>query len=96
MGLNDEEMAFYEAISRPQAVRDFYTHEQLISLTRELTEELRKNRGIDWQVKESARAQMRSLVRRLLKRYKYPPDEVPEAMDTVIRQCEMWTDYTDM
>lgn len=96
MGLNDEEMAFYEAISRPQAVRDFYTHEQLISLTRELTEELRRNRSIDWQIKESARAQMRSSVRRLLKRYKYPPDEVPDATDTVIRQCEMWTDNIDM
>ena len=96
MGLNDEEMAFYEAISRPQAVRDFYTHEQLINLTRELTEELRKNRSIDWQIKESARAQMRSSVRRLLKRYKYPPDEVPDATDTVIRQCEMWTDNIDM
>lgn len=95
MGLNDEEMAFYEAISKPQAVRDFYTHEQLINMTRELTEELRKNRGIDWQIKESARAQMRSSVRRLLKRYKYPPDEVPEATDTVIKQCEIWTDYTD-
>ena len=61
-------------------------------MTRELTEELRKSRTIDWQKKESARAGMRKMVKRLLKRYKYPPEGVEDAMDTIIRQCEQWVD----
>lgn len=61
-------------------------------MTKELTETLRKNRTIDWQKKESARAQMRRLVKRLLKKYKYPPEGQEDALKTVIRQCEMWTD----
>ena len=92
LGLNAEEKAFYDALTRPQAVRDFYSNEQLVSLTKELTEELRKNRTIDWQKKESARAGMRSKVKRLLKKYKYPPEEEQSALETVIHQCEQWAD----
>ena len=92
LGLNPEEKAFYDALTRPQAVKDFYTNEELVNLTRELTEELRKNRTIDWQKKESARAGMRSKVKRLLKKYKYPPEDTPAALETVIRQCEQWAD----
>ncbi len=92
LGLNAEEKAFYDALTRPQAVKDFYTNEQLVSLTKELTEELRKNRAIDWQKKESARAGMRSKVKRLLKKYKYPPEEEQSALETVIHQCEQWAD----
>ncbi len=92
LGLNAEEKAFYDALTRPQAVKDFYTNEQLVSLTKELTEELRKNRTIDWQKKESARAGMRSKVKRLLKKYKYPPEEEQSALETVIHQCEQWAD----
>ena len=61
-------------------------------MTRELTEMLRKNRTIDWQHKETARATMRKMVKRLLKKYKYPPEQYESAIDTVISQCEMWTD----
>ncbi len=93
LGLNAEELAFYDALTRPQAVRDFYRHEELIAITRELTDLLRKNRTIDWQKKESARAGMRRLVKRLLRRHKYPPEGVDDAVQTVIGQCEMWTDY---
>jgi type I restriction enzyme R subunit len=53
---------------------------------------LRKNRGIDWQKKESARAGMRRMVKKLLKKYKYPPEGMDDAISTVIGQCEMWTD----
>ena len=53
---------------------------------------LRKNRTIDWQKKESARAGMRRLVKRLLRKYKYPPEGMEYAIQTVIRQCELWTD----
>lgn len=92
LGLNAEEKAFYDALTRPQAVKDFYTNEELVNLTKELTEELRKNRTIDWQKKESARAGMRSKVKRLLKKYHYPPEEEQSALETVIHQCEQWAD----
>jgi len=53
---------------------------------------LRKNRTIDWQKKESARATMRKMVKRLLNKYKYPPEEYKYAMEIVISQCELWAD----
>ena len=65
---------------------------QLVAITKELTEMLRNNRTVDWQKKETARAKMRSMVKRLLKKYKYPPEGQEEALETVISQCEMWTD----
>ena len=71
-GLSAEEFAFYDAISKPQNICDFYTNEQLIEMTHELTEMLRKNRTIDWQLKDQARARMRVMIKRLLKKYKYP------------------------
>jgi len=74
LGLNDEEIAFYDALTRPQAVKDIYENEELVAMTRELADMLRKNRTIDWQKKESARAGMRRMVKKLLKRYKYPPE----------------------
>ena len=94
LGLTQEEMAFYDALTRPEAIRDFYQNDELVSMTRELTELLRKSRTIDWQKKESARAGMRRMVKKLLKKYKYPPDGMEDAVATVIGQCEMWTDNT--
>lgn len=92
LGLTLEEKAFYDALTRPQAVQDFYNNEQLVAMTKELTEALRKNRTIDWQKKESARAGMRRMIKRLLKKYHYPPEEAENALETVIRQCEQWSD----
>ncbi len=94
LGLNAEELAFYDALTKPQAIKDFYEHEELIAITKELTDLLRKNRTIDWQKKESARAGMRRLVKRLLKKHKYPPEGMEDAVQTVMSQCEMWTDNT--
>lgn len=92
LGLTADELAFYDALTKPQAIKDFYEHEELIAITKELTDLLRKNRTIDWQKKESARANMRILVKRLLKRHKYPPEGMDDAIRTVMNQCEMWTD----
>ncbi|MBD5433541.1 MAG: type I restriction endonuclease subunit R [Treponema sp.] len=92
LGLNDEELAFYDALTKPEAVKDFYSNEELIALTKELAETLRKNKTIDWQKKESARAKMRMLIKKLLKKYKYPPEGQEYALKTVISQCELWTD----
>ena len=92
LGLNADELAFYDALTKPQAIKDFYEHDELIAITKELTDLLRKNRTIDWQKKESARAGMRRLVKRLLKKHKYPPEGMDDAVQTVMSQCEMWTD----
>ena len=92
LGLTQEELAFYDALTKPENIKDFYQDNELIDLTRELTEMLRKNRTIDWQKKETARASMRKMVKHLLKKYKYPPEDYDTAISTVISQCEMWTD----
>jgi type I restriction enzyme R subunit len=92
LGLSDEELAFYDALTKPAAITDFYENGQLVEMTRELTELLRKNRTIDWSKKEVARANMRSMVKRLLKKYNYPPEKYEDAIATVMGQCEMWAD----
>ena len=92
LGLTADELAFYDALTKPQAIKDFYQNEELIAITKELTETLRKNKTIDWQKKDSARARMRMMIKRLLKTHKYPPDDQPEAIDAVMIQCELWAD----
>jgi type I restriction enzyme R subunit len=92
LGLSDEELAFYDALTHPEAVKDFYQNEELVAMTRELTDMLRRNRTIDWQKKESARAGMRRMVKKLLEKYNYPPEGMKDAIATVIGQCEMWAD----
>lgn len=92
LGLTADELAFYDALTKPQAIKDFYENEELIAITKELTETLRKNKTIDWQKRESARAKMRMLIKKLLKKYKYPPEGMSDAVQTVMIQCELWTD----
>lgn len=95
LGLSQEELAFYDALTKPEHIKDFYKNDELIALTKELTEMLRKNRTIDWQKKETARATMRKMVKRLLKKHHYPPEDYDFAINTVISQCELWTDNSD-
>lgn len=95
LGLNQEELAFYDALTKPEHIKDFYKNDELIQMTRELTNLLRKNKTIDWQKKESARAKMRVMVKRLLRKYKYPPESYTDAIHLVISQCELWTDNMD-
>lgn len=92
LGLTAEELAFYDALTKPRAIKDFYKNDELIALTKELTDLLRKNRTIDWQKKETARARMRKMVKRLLRHHDYPPEGMEDAIQTVMSQCEMWTD----
>ena len=96
LGLTADELAFYDALVNPQAIKDFYENEELISITKELADTLRKNRTIDWQKRESARAKMRMIIKKLLKKHKYPPEGMDDAVQTVITQCELWTDNYDM
>ena len=92
LGLNADELAFYDALTKPQAIKDFYENDELIAITKELAETLRKNKTIDWQKRESARAKMRMLIKKLLKKHKYPPEGMEDAVQTVMTQCELWTD----
>ena len=96
MGLSEEELAFYDALTKPQAIKDFYENEELIAITKELTETLRKNKTVDWQKRESARAKMRMMIKKLLKKHKYPPEGMDDAVQTVMTQCELWTDNVAM
>lgn len=92
LGLNTDELAFYDALTKPATIKDFYQNDELIAITKELTETLRKNQTIDWQKRESARAKMRMLIKKLLKHHKYPPEGMEDAVQTVMTQCELWAD----
>ena len=92
LGLTADELAFYDALTKPQAIKDFYENDELIAITKELADTLRRNKTIDWQKRESARAKMRMLIKKLLKKHKYPPEGMDVAVQTVMTQCELWTD----
>ncbi|NMB00647.1 MAG: type I restriction endonuclease subunit R [Firmicutes bacterium] len=92
LGLTADELAFYDALTKPQAIKDFYENDELIAITKELSDTLRRNKTIDWQKRESARAKMRMLIKKLLKKHKYPPEGMDDAVQTVMTQCELWTD----
>lgn len=92
LGLTEEELAFYDALTKPQAVKDFYENDELVAITKELTEALQKNKTVDWQRRNDARAAMRMTIKRLLKKHKYPPEGQEDAIQTVMTQCELWTD----
>ena len=96
LGLTADELAFYDALTKPQAIKDFYENEELIAITKELADTLRKNRTIDWQKRDSARARMRMMIKRLLRKHRYPPEGMDDAVQTVMTQCELWTDNNDM
>lgn len=87
-GLSDEELAFYDALAQNQNAVEAMGNEQLRVIAHELLEQVRKNATVDWHKKESARARMRILVKRILKKYGYPPDLSLEAVQTVLEQAE--------
>ncbi len=95
LGLTAEELAFYDALTKPEAIKDFYENEELIAITKELTETLRRNRTVDWQKRDSARAKMRMMIKKLLRKHHYPPEGMEDAVQTVMLQCELWTDNAE-
>ncbi len=87
-GLSADEIAFYRAlIQNESAVRELGDN-NLRELARHVTEQLRKSTTVDWQVRESVRAKLRNLVRRALRRWKYPPDKADEAIELCLKQAE--------
>lgn len=88
LGLNSEELAFYDALAENGSAKALMEHEHLRLLAQALVQAIRKSASIDWTRKESVRARMRIEVRKLLARYGYPPDLQKAAVDLVIRQAE--------
>jgi type I restriction enzyme, R subunit len=88
LGLNSEELAFYDALAENGSARELMAHEQLRLLAQMLVSTIRSSATIDWTKKESVRAKMRIEVRKLLARYGYPPNLQRAAVDLVIRQAE--------
>lgn len=88
-GLSVEELAFYDAlVADPEVLRKMQD-EVLVEMAQELTELIRRSRTVDWDKKESARAYMRTQVKHLLRKYKYPPEKAKGAIDIVIKQAEL-------
>lgn len=88
-GLIKEEVAFYDALSSHKTAEQVLGDDTLKLIAHELTKSIKSNMSIDWNLRESARAKMRITVKRLLKKYGYPPDLQKDAVDTVIRQAEL-------
>ena len=88
LGLSGEELAFYDALAENQSAVDVLGSDDLRLIAQELVSQLQKNVTVDWHLKESARAKLRVLVRRILKKFGYPPDLAPSAVNTVISQAE--------
>lgn len=88
LGLSDDEIAFYDALTKDDVVKEFMEDDILKKIAHELTESIRKNITIDWSVRKSARASMRKTIKRLLAKYDYPPDQTPQALITVMLQVE--------
>jgi len=89
MGLSIAEAAFYDALANNQSAQELMGDEILIKMARELAQKLRGNLSIDWQYKENVRAKLRTMIKALLKRYKYPPDQEVAAIELVLQQTEM-------
>ncbi len=88
-GLSTEELAFYDAlVADPEVLRKMQD-KVLVEMAQELTELIRRSRTVDWDKKESARAYMRTQVKHLLRKYKYPPEKAKGAVDIVIKQAEL-------
>lgn len=88
LGLSEDELAFYDAISSNESANEFYENDILKQIAKELTKSIRSNIKVDWDVRESVRAQMRITIKRLLRKYKYPPDKQADAVDLIIEQAE--------
>ncbi|MEX3924014.1 type I restriction endonuclease subunit R [Paraburkholderia sp. BR10936] len=88
LGLNEDELRFYDALANNEASVRLLGDETLKMIAHDLTENLRKSVSVDWEKRESVRAKLRLMVKRILRKYKYPPDQQEEAVQTVLQQAE--------
>ena len=92
LGLTEDEVRFYDALATNESAVKELTDETLKKIAHELTENLRQNLTVDWSERESVRAKLRLMVKRVLRKYKYPPDLQEEAVDLVLRQAQVFGD----
>jgi len=92
LGLSDDELAFYDALEVNDSAVQVLGDETLKEIAQILVEQVRKNATIDWRFREGARAKLRVIVKRVLKKYGYPPDKQEHATDTVLQQAETLSD----
>ena len=92
MGLSDDELAFYDALETNDSAVKVLGDEQLRAIAREIADRVRKNATIDFAIKETARARIMVIVRRILNKYGYPPDKQPVAIELVMKQAENLAD----
>lgn len=88
LGLGDDEVKFYDALANNEAAALALGDETLKKIAHELTENLRANISVDWSQRESVRAKLRIMVKRILRKYKYPPDQAEDAVQLVLQQAE--------
>jgi type I restriction enzyme R subunit len=91
-GMSDEELAFYDALANNESARKVLGDETLQELAIVLVDRVKKNASIDWAIKENIRARLRVIVKRLLRKYGYPPDKQAIATETVLKQAELYAD----
>jgi type I restriction enzyme R subunit len=93
LGLNEDEVAFYNALEVNDSAVQVLGDQQLKEIAREIADKIRANATIDWTIRESARAKLMVVVRRTLNKYGYPPDKQQKAIDTVLKQAELFADF---
>src|SRR5262249_3095853 len=92
LGLSEEELAFYDPLEVNDSAVQVLGDETLRDIARELVDTVRRNTSIDWNLKESARAKLRVIVKRILRKYGYPPDKQERAAITVLEQAELFSE----
>jgi len=92
LGLSEEELAFYDALETNDSAVKVLGEPTLTMIARELVATVRKNVAIDWTVRENVRAQLRVFVKRILRKYGYPPDKQDQATQTVLEQAALFAD----
>ena len=88
LGLTEDEVRFYDALVANESAVKELADETLKKIAHELTENLRQNITVDWSRRESVRASLRLMVKRILRKYKYPPDKADSAVELVLQQAE--------
>ncbi|MEZ4722328.1 MAG: type I restriction endonuclease subunit R [Flavobacteriales bacterium] len=93
LGLQNDELAFYDALHISESAEEVLGDETLRAIARELVDSLRKSISIDWNIKESVQAAIRVRIKRILRKYKYPPEETPRAIEAVMEQTDLLARY---
>lgn len=88
-GLTPDELAFYDALAENESAREVMGDEILVQIAKDLTTSIKNNISVDWSIRESVQAKMKMTIKRLLKKYGYPPDKTAKAVDIVMEQTKL-------